>query len=122
MLKLPELIQKALKEEKLSMGHARAIAGIEEKERQLRIYNMIIDQDLSVRAVEKLAKETAEGKPKKPQPKNEIPYKIVEIKKILIERFQTPIDIKYRNKGKGSIVISFKSDDELNKIIAKMKQ
>jgi len=49
LLKLPEIIQKALKEEQLSMGHARAIAGIEEAERQLRIFNMIVDQGLSVR-------------------------------------------------------------------------
>jgi len=122
LLKLPELIQKALKEEQLSMGHARAIAGIEESERQLRIFNMIIGQGLSVRETEKLTKETAVEKTKKPQPKTEVPYKIVEIKKILTDRFQTSVDIKYRNKGKGSIVISFKSDDELNKIIARMKQ
>lgn len=122
LLKLPEIIQKALKEEQLSMGHARAIAGIEESERQLRIFNMIVDQGLSVREAEKLTKETATEKTKKPPHKTEVPYKVVEIKKILTDRFQTSVDIKYRNKGKGSIVISFKSDDELNKIIAKMKQ
>lgn len=122
LLKLPDMIQKALKEERLSMGHARAIAGIEEADRQMRIFNMIIDKDLSVREVEKLAKETAQEKTKKPKSKTEVPYKIVEIKKILVDRFQAPVDIKYRNKGKGSIVISFKSDDELNKIIARMKQ
>ncbi|HNW89956.1 MAG TPA: ParB/RepB/Spo0J family partition protein [Bacteroidales bacterium] len=122
LLKLPDMIQKALKEERLSMGHARAIAGIEEADRQMRIFNMIIDKDLSVREVEKLAKETAHEKTKKPKSKTEVPYKIVEIKKILVDRFQAPVDIKYRNKGKGSIVISFKSDDELNKIIARMKQ
>ncbi|HNW70136.1 MAG TPA: ParB/RepB/Spo0J family partition protein [Bacteroidales bacterium] len=121
LLKLPDLIQKALKDEKLSMGHARAIAGIEEQDRQIRIFNMIIEKDLSVREVEKLTKETAQVKNVKPKPKTEVPYKIVEIKKILTDRVQAPVDIKYRNKGKGSIVISFKSDDELNKIIARLK-
>lgn len=121
LLKLPDLIQKALKDEKLSMGHARAIAGIEEQDRQIRIFNMIIEKDLSVREVEKLTKETAQEKNVKPKPKTEVPYKIVEIKKILTDRIQAPVDIKYRNKGKGSIVISFKSDDELNKIIARLK-
>ena len=121
LLKLPDLIQKALKDNKLSMGHARAIAGIEEHERQLRIFNLVIEKELSVREVEKLAKETAQEKTKKPKSKTEVPYKIIEIKKILVDRFQTPVDIKYRNKGKGSIVISFKSDDELNKIIARLK-
>lgn len=121
LLKLPDLIQKALKDEKLSMGHARAIAGIEEQDRQIRIFNMIIEKELSVREVEKLTKETAQEKSIKPKPKTEVPYKIVEIKKILTDRIQAPVDIKYRNKGKGSIVISFKSDDELNKIIARLK-
>jgi ParB family transcriptional regulator, chromosome partitioning protein len=121
LLKLPDLVQKALKDEKLSMGHARAIAGIEEQDRQIRIFNLIIEKDLSVREVEKLTKETAQEKTKKPKTKTEVPYKIVEIKKILTDRIQAPVDIKYRNKGKGSIVISFKSDDELNKIIARLK-
>jgi len=121
LLKLPDLIQKALKDNKLSMGHARAIAGIEEHDRQLRIFNMIIEKELSVREVEKLAKETATEKTKKPKSDTDVPYKIIEIKKILTDRIQAPIDIKYRKKGKGSIVISFKSDDELNKIIARLK-
>jgi len=121
LLKLPDLVQKALKDEKLSMGHARAIAGIEELDRQIRIFNLIIEKDLSVREVEKLTKETAQEKTKKPKSKTEVPYKIVEIKKILTDRIQAPVDIKYHNKGKGSIVISFKSDDELNKIIARLK-
>jgi len=121
LLKLPDVIQKALKDEKLSMGHARAIAGIEDADRQIRIFNMIIDKELSVREVEKLTKETAQEKTAKPRVKAEVPYKIVEIKKILVDKIQAPIDIKYRNKGKGSIVISFKSDDELNKIISRLK-
>lgn len=121
LLKLPDLIQKALKENKLSMGHARAIAGIEDNDRQIQIFNIIIEKDLSVREVERLAKETSQEKVKQPKPKADVPYKIVEIKKLLVERVQAPVDIKYRNKGKGSIVISFRSDDELNKIIARLK-
>lgn len=121
LLKLPDIIQKALKEEKISMGHARAVAGIDDHDKQLRIFNFILEKDLSVREVEKLVKESSLVKNKKVKVKTEIPYKIVEIKKILLDRFQAPVDIKYRNKGKGSIVISFKSDDELNKIIARLK-
>ena len=121
LLKLPDIIQKALKEEKISMGHARAVAGIDDHDKQIRIFNFILEKDLSVREVEKLVKESSLEKNKKVKVKTEIPYKIVEIKKILLDRFQAPVDIKYRNKGKGSIVISFKSDDELNKIIARLK-
>ncbi len=121
LLKLPDFIQLALKEEKLTMGHARAIAAIEDAEKQLFIFNQIIENDLSVREVEKLAKQENLVVGKKVPVKLAMPPKIVELKKFLNEHFAANVDINYKNKGKGSIVISFKSDDELNKIIGKLK-
>ena len=56
LLKLPAEVQTAIREKKISMGHARALAGIEEKEYQLEVFSKILSQDLSVRSVESLAK------------------------------------------------------------------
>jgi ParB family transcriptional regulator, chromosome partitioning protein len=121
LLKLPDFIQKSLKEEHLTMGHARAIAAIEDIEKQLYIFNKIIENDLSVREVEKLAKEENQPAPKKTVYKAAIPHKIVELKKYLNEHLAAKVDITYKNKGKGNIVITFNSDDELNKIIGRLK-
>jgi ParB family transcriptional regulator, chromosome partitioning protein len=121
LLKLPDFIQKALKEDKISMGHARAIAAVEDTEKLMTIFHQIIEKDLSVREVEKLAKEENQPSAKKVFIKPAIPPKIVELKKFLNEQLTAPVDINYNKKGKGSIIISFKSDEELNKIIGKLK-
>ncbi|MCK9612808.1 MAG: ParB/RepB/Spo0J family partition protein [Bacteroidales bacterium] len=121
LLKLPEVIQKALKEEKLTMGHARAIAAMDDYKLQMQIFRMIIEKELSVRSVEKMVKDSSEKKHQKHETANEIPQKIHDAKKILSEKLHSPVDVKYNNKGKGKIVISFNSDDELNNIIEKLK-
>jgi ParB family chromosome partitioning protein len=121
LLKLPEVIQKALKEEKLTMGHARAIAAMDDYKLQMQIFRMIIEKELSVRSVEKMVKDSSEKKHQKHETANEIPQKIHDAKKILSEKLHSPVDVKYNNKGKGKIVISFNSDDELNNINEKLK-
>jgi ParB family transcriptional regulator, chromosome partitioning protein len=121
LLKLPDVIQKSLKEMKLTMGHARAIAAIEDVEKQLSIFNLILENELSVREVEKLAKKENHQANKKEIYKSAIPPKIVELKKYLNEHFSTDVDINYKNKGKGTIIIKFNSDEELNKIVGKLK-
>jgi ParB family transcriptional regulator, chromosome partitioning protein len=121
LLKLPDFIQKSLKEEKLTMGHARAIAAIEDAERLQYIFNQIIENDLSVREVEKLAKLENQPAAKKVVIKHAMPPKIVELKKYLNEHLSASVDINYKNKGKGNIIITFNSDDELNKIISRLK-
>ncbi len=121
LLKLPDFIQLALKEEKLTMGHARAIAAIEDVEKLQQIFHLIIENELSVREVEKLAKLENQPAQKKVVYKPAMPPKIVELKKYLNEHLAAKVDINYKIKGKGNIVINFNSDDELNKIIGRLK-
>ncbi len=121
LLRLPDIIQLALKEEKLTMGHARAIAAIEDVEKQIGIFNAIIEKELSVREVEKMVKENAKLTKTKTSYKPAVPTKYIEAKKYLNEHFSSKVDIVYKNKGKGSIVITFNSDEEFNKIVSRMK-
>lgn len=121
LLKLPDFIQLALKEEKITMGHARAIAAINDSEKQAFIFEQIIKNELSVREVEKLAKQENQPVKKKTVYKAAMPPKIVALKKYLNEHLSAKVDIQYKNKGKGNIVISFSTEDELNKIIGRMK-
>ena len=121
LLKLPDMVQKALKENQLTMGHARAIAAIDNVVKQNAIFKLIIEKDLSVREVEKLVKDSAPFPKLKTSYRPAMPPKFVEARKYLNEHFFQNVDIVYKNKGKGTIVITFNSDDEFNKIISKMK-
>lgn len=116
LLKLPPDIQVALRDNKLSMGHARALISIDDVSRQLDIFNQIIKQDLSVRKVEELVRSS--GK------KNEKEAKTVEvnpeIKKLqgkLSTHFGSKIAIKSNDQNKGEIKIPFNSTEDLNRIL-----
>jgi len=117
LLKLPAQIQASVKEGILSMGHARALAGIENIALQLKIFKEALEQGLSVRAVEQLIKSYAA--PKHGNSASTITEIHPEIRKIqdqLGSLLGTKIEIKRDQKGKGAINILFNSDVELNKI------
>ncbi len=61
LLKLPAVIQLALRDRKLDMGHARALLAVESPEQQVKLYKLIIKEGLSVRQVEQLARDAKEG-------------------------------------------------------------
>ena len=120
LLKLPPVIQDGIKKELISMGHARALAGVEDTALQLKLYNDIVKKGLSVRALEKMiasagTKKTSNKKsPASPDAKT----------KAVIDKlnnyFETKVDLHRDNKGKGHLTIRFNSDDELNAILEKM--
>jgi ParB family chromosome partitioning protein len=121
LLKLPPEIQLGLKDNKISMGHARALINIEDTNDQLRLYYKIVDEDLSVRKVEELARKINKLKDKPEDQKLKTygqPKEYDDLKVHLSEFFKTNIDFKRNNKGAGKIVISFNSDEELERIIA----
>ncbi len=123
LLKLPILIQDGLKEKKLSMGHARAILGVENKLEQEKIYNKIISEDLSVRKVEELVRKISEKQPKKaikPKKANDI-SELTDIQNKLGNWFGSKVLIKSDANVKGEIKIPFGSKSELELIIDKLK-
>lgn len=123
LLKLPAQIQLAIRDKKISMGHARAIINIEDPDTQFMIFEQILKYDFSVRKVEEIVREIANPKPEvvedepvKPKKKNEI-GDYIELQQYLSRRFETKVELKRNAAGKGKIVIAFKSDAELEKII-----
>ena len=128
LLRLPAEIQLALKDKRLSMGHARALLGIDDAEQQVALYHMIVAQDLSVRKVESLVKDFIEGrildfhqginsdskKTGKVNAKNEL---FDSMGQRLSEMFSTKVKMACNEKGHGKITISFKNDEELQHII-----
>lgn len=124
LLKLPALIQKGIVEKTISMGHARALIGVNDPESQVMIYEQILKYDFSVRKVEEFVrnlnqenKETEE-QPVDAEPKTKFPTEYEDLKKHLAKYFKTNIDFSMNNKGKGKIVIPFKSPGDLERILA----
>ncbi|MCP4648409.1 MAG: chromosome partitioning protein ParB, partial [bacterium] len=117
LLNLPVEIQSAIREKKISMGHARALVGIEDKEYQLEVFSKILSQDLSVRQVESFAKKSKESKPVSETPE-ESRSDYEDLREHLSHHFGATIEFKRSNKGNGRIVIPFKSDEDLQRIVS----
>jgi len=120
LLKLPPIIQAGLRDEKISMGHARALINVEDSLSQIAIFNDIIQQDLSVRKTEEMVRNNVKPSKKKQSttdnPKTLSPeYK--KVQKDLSDRLDSKVEIKIEQAGKGKILIPFLSDEDLNRII-----
>ena len=119
LLKLPPDIQIGLRDKKISMGHARAIIGLENVDTQLEVYRRILSQDLSVRQVEALVKQIGQNKSEKPG-KQETSAKSPELIKLqskLASHFGTKVEVMANQKNKGEIKIPFISVQDLNRIL-----
>ncbi len=123
LLKLPAEVQLGLRQRDISMGHARAIISIEDTKKQISIYDEIVANDYSVRVVEELVRNIGSSEAKteeKPTKKKAEPQSegYGELKNQLSNFFNTNIQFSRNDSGKGRIVIPFKSDEELEKIIS----
>jgi ParB family transcriptional regulator, chromosome partitioning protein len=120
LLKLPAEIQVGIRENRVSMGHARALAGIDDPHEQLKLFYRIIEEELSVRKTEELARKLEESliHRGKEQPKPEkLPQAYEELRDQLSDFFQSDVEFRRNGKGNGKIIIPFTSDDELERII-----
>lgn len=119
LLRLPPEIQNSIKKGDLSMGHARALAGVDDLGVQLLIFKKTLNEALSVRAVEQLISQYSKDKiaPKKEETSGvTADYKRVE------DQFRQffgvkKLQLKLKRGGKGQIVIPFNSTAELNRMI-----
>jgi ParB family transcriptional regulator, chromosome partitioning protein len=119
LLKLPPEIQVAIRDGKISMGHARALLSVSDISKQLMIYRDILRDNLSVRAVEELVREEGNKTPVKSSnsQQNELTFELTKIQNVLSNHFGTKIHLKRNVKGDGRIVIPFESDADLNRIL-----
>ena len=119
LLKLPAVIQKGIRLKKISMGHARALVNVKEPEAQVFIFEEIIKHDLSVRKVEELVRNLTAGKaPEKDAPKSKYPQEYEDLNNHLSKFFQTKVNFKVNDTGKGKIEIPFNSSNDLERIIS----
>lgn len=124
LLKLPAEIQLGLRERQISMGHARAIVNVENAEVQLSLFNQIVEFDYSVRKVEELVRtlgsnvEEPVAKEKGLTTESAQSEAYMALKNQLSNFFKTNIQFSRSDNGKGKIIIPFRSDEELEKIIS----
>ena len=118
LLKLPAIIQKGIIDKQISMGHARAIISVENQETQISIFNQTIKFGYSVRKVEEIVRNLNEEKSQeKKGSAKKFPNEYRGIKKQLDTIFNSKIDFTMNEKGKGKIVIPFKSATDLERIV-----
>lgn len=120
LLKLPPLAQQALKLEKISMGHARAILGLTNQEEQLQALQTILEKDMSVRAAERLVKDYSTPSSRNEE-KKRLPANYQQVVDHLSKWLGAKVDMKRSSKGKGTLTINFSSDDDLNRILDTME-
>ena len=122
LLKLPAEVQLDIRDDKISMGHARALITMEDVNQQLYITKQIVEKGLSVREVEKMVRLINNPhENKKINVKNVLPSSYQETKSTLSKKLTSKIEIKRNNRGRGSIVIPFTSDNDFERIISILK-
>lgn len=119
LLKLPPAIQASIRDQKISMGHARALINVDGVDKQLYIHQEILEKGLSVRKVEEIVR-NLQHVPLAASEKNKEKVVSFQYKKLqddLASKFATRVKLKVSQNGKGAIEIPFMSDDDLNRIL-----
>lgn len=119
LLKLPPDIQIALRDNKITMGHARALINIDNIETKLAVFRRIVEEDLSVRQVEEIVRNLANGAalPKNRKDKPNLKYEFTQLQYKLSSHFGTKVHLKCDEQSRGEIKIPFTSEEDLNRIL-----
>lgn len=119
LLTLPKLVKEMVQDERLSMGQARTLLGLKNKQEILKLANRTIKENLTVRQLEQIVTAMNEGKnaeQKVPRIVQEKPYYLRESEDRLMDKFGTSVEIKEKD-GKGKIAIEYLSPSDLTRIL-----
>lgn len=122
LLKLPAEIQLGIINRDISMGHARSLVNVEDPDMKVKIFTDIIEKDLSVRQTEDLIRglkkgDNPEDESNDKKSQQQLPDAYRKLQVTLEDRFKSKIKFKRQDSGKGEIVIPFKSDEDLERIV-----
>lgn len=122
ILRLPPDVQKAVRDGEMSMGHARAIIGLEQVDQQLYVFREIKQKGLSVRQTEQLVKNmTSPDKPSSSKSGGvKLPPAYKRIEDSIASHFSTRVKMERKKTGRGSITIEFYNDEDLERIMKQM--
>ncbi len=118
LLKLSTPVQVAVRDNQISMGHARALVPVEDEEIQAKLVKQIVNEQLSVRQTETLVKKTLEGiRNKKSKVKITLSDEVRSAQTAIAKKLNAKVNIKKDISGKGNIQIPFTSDEELKRLL-----
>jgi len=120
LLKLPPDIQDAIRDERISMGHARALVNIENIDLQLTVFHKIIKEDLSVRKAEDLVRKISKDNVNTREGRvsiKELSSELKNLQTVLSSHFGTKVEIHQKSEQKGDIKIPYLSVDDLSRIL-----
>ena len=118
LLKLPIEIQKALRDDKITMGHARALLALSNEKEMLITLNEILENNLSVRAVE----EKRKFQVKSLNSTLALSRYELRMQNNMAYQLNSKVNIKKKASGKGQIIISFNNQEDLNRILDNFDQ
>jgi ParB family chromosome partitioning protein len=134
LLRLPPRVQAALRDKEVAMGHARALIAIDDEEAQVELLEETIEEDLSVREVERRARDWhddqedtdededgEEGPTTSPAPDRE-DLQVEDYRSKLRSRFSTQVKINHKKDGEGSIEVSYYSEEDLERLVELMME
>lgn len=116
LLRLPAEIQLAIRAKRITMGHARALLALEHPKQQLKLCNLVIEKELSVRKIEEIIRKMAQPAPNQEhqEPTQELDESYFKLLDFLGKYFDNNISLKKDpKKGTGSITIRFSNDTEV---------
>jgi ParB family transcriptional regulator, chromosome partitioning protein len=119
LLKLPPEIQQSLKSSLISMGHAKALLGLDDLALQLMMHRRILEGQLSVRDIEALIRSYSQ--PKNQKKEEPVHPELRKIQDKLSSYFGLKVSVDRNSVGRGKIVISFQSDQQLNGILDRLE-
>ncbi len=117
LLKLEDEVQQMVIDEMISSGHARTLLAIEDKELQIKLANMIFDDNLSVRETEKLVKQMQNPTPKKEKEEYKDNFVYENLADKMKSVFGSKVSINRKQKDKGKIEIEYYSSEDLERIV-----
>jgi ParB family chromosome partitioning protein len=123
LLQLPPSIQRALREGRLSMGHARALLGTPDRAFQETLARRAVKDDLSVRAVEEAVRARNDGAEPEPAPRAPArmrPAALLQLEEQLSDHLETRVRVKLGAGGKGTLTVEFSGLDDLERIYKRM--
>tara|TARA_B100001123_G_scaffold334907_1_gene378351 strand:+ start:60 stop:923 length:864 start_codon:yes stop_codon:yes gene_type:complete len=118
LLQLPTDIKKSLRNNQISAGHGRAILAMKTKQEMLKLWQIIVKHNLSVRGAERLSKEKnkpiSKTKKRKSKPKNRL---VTQLEDELISILGTKVQLHHKGEKGGSIQVNYFSNDDLERIL-----
>lgn len=119
LLKLPPVVQLGIREKKISMGHARALINVEKQNDMEELYHRIMEEDLSVREVEELARDVKKIEPriKHKNLTGDLDEKYRDKIKSLSKQYNSRIELKSNTQGQGKLVIPFGNEEDLERLL-----